>query len=389
MRLAGAEGVCKAMRYEINNNFLSLEVDSFGGRITKLRTQAIAQTRANADAQAIAQAGAAAAATCFTTGAASLPAGVDILQTAPACSAYTPDECGGFPLAPIANRVEDNSYYLNVMPVPSTGSSPLEANEGKLGQGKREKIILKPTSPDGQEYLHGRAWFKEFKLEAQGESFIELSFSDQGTIESGYDYLLIERLELYEASLKVTLTLKHRALTARLYGLGFHPYFAWDCQQDLLKIAAATYYPAGEHNMLQPATDIVAINTVAHSTAFLSPSAASLPQATRAEGEVGANPWNFTNWCQVPDIFANHAYGAVRSFRVRKAALPQHDIVVTAPTCPYLMMYHVPGQHFVALEPQMHAVNAANFPDRGGLRLLSPDSDTLTMVMIIALQSRT
>lgn len=66
----------------------------------------------------------------------------------------------------------------------------------------------------------------------------------------------------------------------------------------------------------------------------------------------------------------NHAYNVFYQAYVNQK---EHQLLTTiSSSCSsYLVMYSAPNKSFVALEPQMHAVNAINLPYKTGLTLLT------------------
>lgn len=70
------------------------------------------------------------------------------------------------------------------------------------------------------------------------------------------------------------------------------------------------------------------------------------------------------------ECITNHDYnGFSRAYIYQN----EHQLLTTisSPCSSYLVMYSAPNKSFVALEPQMHAVNAINLPYKTGLILLT------------------
>lgn len=260
------------MRYFLANKILSLVVDSMGARIVHC---------------------------------AELLTKKNILQS---CLdkeelSYTPDECGGFALLPIANRVANDTYTMAV------------------GDDTR-KVELAKTSIDGSEYVHGFAWLKEWSLisndvDSLGNPTLVLGFKDEGTIEEGYHYEAQLMYKLVDAKLEVKLTIKHLGKEPRLYGVGFHPYFEFDCAQDKLMLSTTAFMPQSQHYLTRAAQPL--------RCAY--PASAPMDMAHHAL-ESGA--WDFDNFKEVPDVFVNHAYTGFNGARVRRHDLPYQDILLTS-----------------------------------------------------------
>lgn len=275
-----------------------------------------------------------------------------------------PDTSGGFPLLPMANRVKRDQYTL--------GS---------------ETIQLDPYAPQG-EYLHGDGWQSNWlKVNQTQQSLTLLSkhahpngyayrafitFS-LGSIkpqsasahEDGYEFLrslthtvlLPEAITQTTRFLKIELRIEHLGALDRLYGLGFHPYFACSPNQDRLYLNALGYCPEVEHHMSGPVTE-------------------DIPA-----------PWDYRKTQVISPNFVNHCYvgfSHLTLYREKLAHLTAKSCVHMFSDMPYLMMYHALDTQFLALEPQSHCVDACNLAGRGGLKLLHTH-DTLQHSLCIAI----
>lgn len=244
--------------------------------------------------------------------------GQPILQRAP--QNYTPDECGGFPLLPIANRVKNNCYSLD-----------------------NTVVTLDCNSADKSEYLHGQGWQSlwNVSLLTQNQATLTLDFTHPT---NGYAYTAIVDFQLQLNHLKISLKITHLGSQPRLYGLGFHPYFYIEPKQDLLYINTVGYCPEIEGH-------------------FAGEPEAKIPQ-----------DFAYSTFQPILDSFVNHSYLGFNGLQLKRANLQHADhpqgIVQMTSDMPYLMMYHQPNHKFIALEPQSHRVDACHLPDFGGLKLL-------------------
>lgn len=265
--------------------------------------------------------------------------GIPVLQKAPIV--YTPDECGGFPLLPMANRVKDNCY-----------------------QWMDEKVQLDRNSADGSEYLHGQGWqslWHVLTTPQEQPNTIELGLNFAHP-HNGYHYQAKVKFQLCSNanSLKISMQIAHLAANSRLYGLGFHPYFYIEPEQDQLLINAVGYCPEIEHH-------------------FAGAPTANIPA-----------PFNYGTFQPISDQFVNHCYLGFNGLQLKRQALenPSHPqgIVELTSNMPYLMMYHVPRAKFIALEPQSHAIDGCHHADLGGLKALSQPFNQLEHSLTIALK---
>lgn len=70
------------------------------------------------------------------------------------------------------------------------------------------------------------------------------------------------------------------------------------------------------------------------------------------------------------ECIANHAYNVFSQAYIYQKG-QQLLTTISSPCSSYLLMYSAPNKSFLALEPQMHAVNAINLPYKTGLTLLT------------------
>lgn len=247
---------------------------------------------------------------------------------------YKPDDTGGFPLLPIANRVKGNQYELN-----------------------GEIVELDKNSPDGSEYLHGQGWQSLWQVIAQRTKSAALSL-DFAHPSNGYEYHSEVSFTLNKNYLYISLGIKHLGTKPRLYGLGFHPYFAIEQQVDELKLNVTGYCPEIENHLAGICTEDI-------------------------EPE-----FDYHDFKPISDSFVNHSYVGFNGLKIKRAALKQDNfqgIVSMDSDMPYLMMYHMPQSNFLALEPQTHCIDACNQVGRGGLKILMSPFDTLQSQLKISL----
>ena len=256
--------------------------------------------------------------------------GGNILQSCLKKVPYTPDECGGFPLLPMGNRVRNNCYQL------------------QSASGRMQTINLNCTSPDGSEYLHGTGWNSEWLFDDLSvypkEDMKNMSLkllNKQGEAGKGYNFEAKVHFSLHRNTLTIVLSVKHTGSASRLYGLGFHPYFEFDPHQDQVCAAVSAYAPEVEGHF---------------------------------SGEFTPNmgKWDISHPTLLPDEFVNHIYSGFNGVEIYRPNFPgpSKKIFMTS-SAPYQMMYRPKGSKFLALEPQTHVVDAANRADKGGLVKLS------------------
>lgn len=250
---------------------------------------------------------------------------VPILQSCLHQSKYTPDDCGGFPLLPLCNRIRGNAYTL-----------------------KGHTVSLPLTSPNHKEYLHGPGWMQEWQVLRQESAAAVLGFSYADGM-SGYMFDAALQLMLTGKGLKITLSVQHQGDRPRLYGLGFHPYFFIEPGTQLL-LPATGYFPEGPDQLSLPFTD-------------------SIPEQ-----------FDYSTCKDIADCYVNHCYAGFHALRLFR---PSGQTITLRSDQPYLMMYHVPGKNFIALEPQSHELDAVHKPGFPGLRLLSQPLNTMSTTLSI------
>jgi aldose 1-epimerase len=222
-----------------------------------------------------------------------------------------PGECGLFPMLPLANRVAGNRFTLH------------------------GRDIQLPESPvDAQFFLHGDGWLARWQVAEQSGEHCVLRLHQRH--ECGFDYQAELVYRLRDNALEIALELTHLGDTPMVYGGGVHPFFHFTANSRI-QFAASGYWPEGESHLPLAWTDNL-------------PAAADFSRAGYGEDawlNVGYSGWN----------------GRATILHERMA------VTLCAPTS-WLMLFRMPGEPFVCLEPQTHPVNAHHMPGMPGLVLL-------------------
>lgn len=218
---------------------------------------------------------------------------------------------GLFPMLPVANRVAGNRFNQ-----------------------RGAEVQLPLHEADDQFFLHGDGWLKRWEVTAVNDDSCSLRLRSE--LACGYDYLAELHYQLEGVTLNALMTITHLGKRPMLYGCGFHPFFAFGAQSTL-QFSASGYWPEGEHH---------------------------LPMAWQSELPTEAD-------------FTVAQYGADRWLNVGYSgwsgqAVIYHDVmkVTISAQTPWLMLFRMPGQSFLCLEPQTHPVNAHHMPGQPGLQML-------------------
>ncbi|WBM71657.1 aldose 1-epimerase [Buttiauxella sp. WJP83] len=228
-----------------------------------------------------------------------------------------------FPMLPLANRVAGNAFTLH-----------------------GERIELPDSEADAQFFLHGDGWLKSWRVETHDASHITLSLESRHSC--GFDYQARLTYRLEGRCLIAELQLTHLGSKAMVYGLGFHPFFHLTPATHV-QFSATGFWPEGENH---------------------------LPKEWL--GELTA-PTNFIK----PKIPDNQWLNVGYSGWSGSALIERGDmrIQLTSPT-PYLMVFRMPDEPFICLEPQSHPVNAHNMAGQPGLVLLERQQSTVMKMEI-------
>lgn len=225
----------------------------------------------------------------------------------------SPGDCGLFPMLPLANRVEDNRFTV------------------------RGREITLPDSPaDAQFFLHGDGWLAPWRVVEHGDQCCVLGLRQRHAC--GFDYQAELVYRLRSNALEIELALTHLGEMPMLYGGGVHPFFHFT-PQSRIQFSASGYWPEGPSHLPLAWTDNL-------------PSAANFSDA-----HYGSQDW------------LNVCYSGWNG----RATIVHEQMTVTlcAPTN-WLMLFRMPGEPFICLEPQTHPVNAHRMSGQPGLVLLMP-----------------
>ena len=251
-----------------------------------------------------------------------------LLRPAPGFDAPV-GECALFPMLPLANRVEGNSFTR---------------------QGHRYK--LPDSVMDDRFFLHGDGWLKPWTLVEQQESTVCLAL--ESCVEGLYHYQAYLHYGLIENIFYATLQLTHLAETPFPYGLGFHP-FLMKTPAAELQFECGGYWPEREFHLpgkwCSELPDMLDF------------------QLPKSPGDIWINN-AFSDWPGSVSL-RDEIYG--------------HSLTMHS-DAEYLMVYQPAGKQvmpFICLEPQTHPVNAHNHPQLPGLKLLRRgESCTLNMQIV-------
>lgn len=224
------------------------------------------------------------------------------------------DNFSMFVMLTMCNRVTNDSYILN-----------------------NEIIQLEKTSFDQSQYLHGHGFISNWQLIDLNKHKAILSLEHKAN--NGYYYLARLSYELLDDNFIATLKITHLGQQTRLYGLGFHPYFAID-DKTKLKINATGYFPMNKNNYL------------------------SLDYSKQIEQQ-----FDYSQEKLICKDFVNHLYTAFGGLKLRHS----NGTVITMSQigANYLMMYKDEKRNFIALEPQSHELDACNKEALPGLCTLN------------------
>lgn len=223
----------------------------------------------------------------------------------------TAGDGGLFPMLPVVNRVAGNRFCQ-----------------------RGTEVQLPLHNADDSFFLHGDGWLKRWEIADATDDSCRLRLRSQ--LACGYDYLAELQYVLEASVLKASLTIAHLGKRPMLYGCGFHPFFAFDVHSTL-QFSASGYWPEGEHH---------------------------LPLAWQSHLPAEAD---FTRAQYGADRWLNVGYSGWSGQAVIRRDVM--NVTISAQT-PWLMLFRMPGQSFLCLEPQTHPVNAHHMPGQPGLRML-------------------
>jgi len=109
--------------------------------------------------------------------------------------------CACFPLVPLGNRVEGNSFEM---------------------RGKH--YCFEPNTEEPF-YIHGDGWLGRWTVEDKSGTEMTLSFAQVEPGKSPHVYQAVQSIELDAATLHMKLSVQNCGTEALPFGIGFHPYF--------------------------------------------------------------------------------------------------------------------------------------------------------------------
>lgn len=264
-------------------------------------------------------------------------ADLPLLRPAKVSPDTPPLQSGCFPLVPFGNRVNGNQFDFNGTRYP-----------------------LKPNTDWDAHYLHGDGWLQEWRCAEHDDWHLLLEFSHH---HGAYQYRALQRFELVDNQLEVTLSVTNLGKVAMPFGLGWHPYFPLD-EDTLLQANAAGYWLeeaqwlAGEHQ-------------------------ADLPEDVQ-----------FSTAKTLPRRWLNNGFsGWDGQAKIIWPSQQQQLSLSTEPACAVYFVFVSDPKFdrgydfdFFCFEPMSHAANGHNMADLGGLKVLEPH-ETLTQTMTLTSES--
>ncbi|QMD63256.1 aldose 1-epimerase [Citrobacter sp. RHB35-C17] len=223
----------------------------------------------------------------------------------------TAGDGGLFPMLPVANRVAGNRFSQ-----------------------RGTEVQLPLYEVDDAFFLHGDGWLKRWEVTAATDDSCSLRLRSQ--LACGYDYQAELQYVLDASVFRASLTIAHLGKRPMLYGCGFHPFFVFDTRSTV-QFSASGYWPEGEHH---------------------------LPLAWQSELPTEAD---FTRAQYGADRWLNVGYSGWSGQAIVQCNVMR--VTIFAQT-PWLMLFRMPGESFLCLEPQTHPVNAHHMPGQPGLRML-------------------
>lgn len=130
-------------------------------------------------------------------------------------SAFDVSRSACFPLVPIGNRVEGNSFELG---------------------GKSYRFKPNTTEPN---YIHGDGWLTEWSVDDASAMHVRLAFEQTRPVNSPHIYRAVQTIALDGATVTLALSVTNRGNETLPFGIGFHPYFPRTEGTQLMAPAAA------------------------------------------------------------------------------------------------------------------------------------------------------
>jgi len=127
-----------------------------------------------------------------------------------------------FPLLPYSNRIEDGVFVF-----------------------ENRKVAL-PVNAPGQIYpIHGYGWIRPWRVLENTEGFCLLSQYHEAD-HWPWSYEILQRIEIFNNSIRIELHIKNKSQSAMPCGLGFHPYFP-DLQTAFLTFESSGIWLSSEN----------------------------------------------------------------------------------------------------------------------------------------------
>lgn len=228
-----------------------------------------------------------------------------------------------FPMLPLANRVAGNTFQLH-----------------------GETIALPKSPVDEQFFLHGDGWLKTWQVETHDAQQIVLTLESQHSC--GFDYYARLTYRLVENCFVAELELTHKGCEPMIYGLGFHPFFHLT-PSTRVQFGATGFWPEDANHLPKEWR-----GELTPQTHFIHPKTPDNQWLN-----VGYSGWN--------------GKALIETGRMR--------VELNCNTL-YLMVFRMPDEPFICLEPQTHPVNAHNMAGQPGLVLLG-EGESTQMKMVI------
>lgn len=132
-------------------------------------------------------------------------------------------QCACFPLVPLGNRVEGNSFDMG---------------------GRRYRFEPNTEEPF---YIHGDGWLGRWKVEEKSGAGITLSFVQEEPGQSPHVYRAMQSITLDGATLRMKLSVQNCGTEPLPFGIGLHPYFPRSAGTKLAAPASSWWTEAADY----------------------------------------------------------------------------------------------------------------------------------------------
>ena len=248
-------------------------------------------------------------------------AAIDWLRPAPPQGGVAPGDSGCFPLLPYSNRIRDGRFTF----------------EG------RDYHLAKNFAP-APHSIHGHAWQAPWQVADAGKKSVTLNYAHDAA-DWPAAYRAVQRFELVDGSLRITLSLTNIGDRAMPAGLGLHPYFP---RTPRCRVTADVGQMWATDDEVMP-------------TGLVTPAAGTDPTAGLLPDEVALD-----------NGFTAFSGRAVIAWPERGTGLTLEADKALG----FLVIYTPPGRDFFCAEPVSHCTDAVNLAAAGrsdtGLRILQP-----------------